>query len=193
MKKCIRTAPYSYLIEGLDIYDGFDMIARGKHQPHIKPLNRAGLNTLYALRSRKPKVFTAMDIRSIETAHLISQNVIKTNLLNDITYEMSQILSKDDFMKLRENGQIDVARQRFMKAMVSDEITESFSDIVSRVESVLKLVQAEQNFVLVSHSFFMKVLEAWLAGYDLKKSPESFLDFYDGSSEAYEFLSGFDM
>ena len=99
----LRSAPYDYLIEGFDLYDSFDLVARKKADPDINP-------TTIRIRIPNVSVFCAPDKRCFSTAKLICNEPKRLGLLSEIGYSMAEIMPKSEFFGI--DGKPDVTKAK---------------------------------------------------------------------------------
>lgn len=195
MKKYIlRPAPYSYFVPGYDLYDGFDQVAKGSYNPLIEPVTKDMQEMIRSISGYKPLVLSAPDNRSHQTAQLFSRRVEVLYMLREIEFEMSQVISRESFYALAQNDRVNSARQAFFRSLCNDRLSESFSQVMRRAQLVLTQIMEEStSAVYISHSFFMKCIEALLDNPKCIDSPDLLLKYYSGDVPAYKFLEGFEV
>lgn len=188
----IRTAPYTYQLPQLDLYESFDLIALHKADPLLLPFDRKTKKKLQNIISVSADVWCAPDTRSIQTAKYMEAKPMVHNQLAEIGYSMSEIISRTAFYDNQGKPKVDSARRSFFSQLVSNRLTESYTQVIKRIEELMDIIQRNNtNLVCISHSFFMKVLETYIRDKKIKNDPHLLLSYYDGSTKAYDFLSGF--
>jgi broad specificity phosphatase PhoE len=136
---------------------------------------------------------SSFDLRSQQTAQLISQNHETTPLLTEIKYSMSDLLPKEKFYK---NGTPDVdnARKTFVNNLISDKL-EPYYSVTNRVKDLLVFLDSlpDIEIVCVTHGFYLKVIEAYIRDQDIIKNPNKLLQYFDGKTETFKFFEGFEV
>ncbi len=197
MKKRIfmaRCGPYDDSSLGSDLYESFEKMAEGGDKLELKPEALAMFEVKFPSEFKGCElVVSALELRCVQTAKMISKNKLVTLPgLGEISFSMKEIISKKEFFK---NGrpQVDLARKLFVKKLMAGEITESLQSIISRAESVLNFIENEkaENMVLVSHSFFMKIMETYLKDPGIKDQPKLIRNYFTGSEKFYDYFGGF--
>lgn len=188
-----RTAPYDYLIPGSGLYESFDLVALEKAEPvpeaDYKDFFKDNISRFCRSIDR---VYCSTRKRGIATAELITNNPVATEDLNEIFFSMNDFISKQKFYSLSESKRLIVARRRFVKALVSNKLRESFGSVLTRASNVIQLIKAvDGNTVFFSHGFFMKVVESLVRNQLIIKKPKRLLKYFDGSSETFQFGEGF--
>ena len=195
MKKAffIRSAPYDYLVEGLDLFDSFEAVIQKKYNP---PLLETGKKTL---KENVPNevfntkiVYSSSEKRCIDTGKLITKNVITLPLLSEIEYSMYDFIDKENFYK---EGKPDVnkARKAFVNGLINNKLQEKYIHVINRIEELMKFIlnNDKDNAVYISHGFFLKVIEAYIRDKSIKDNTKRLLEYFDGSHETFKFCEGY--
>jgi hypothetical protein len=197
MKKNIfvtRCGPYDDSSLGGDLYESFEKMARGGDNLKLKPNAEAVFKAKFPSEFKKCGLaVSALELRCVQTAKMISKNKLVTlPELGEISFSMKEIISKQDFFK-GGMPQVELARKLFVNKLMAGEITESLQSIISRVESVLNFIEKEKSekIVLVSHSFFMKVMETYIKDPQIEKKPKRIKNYFTGREKFYDYFGGF--
>jgi hypothetical protein len=109
----VRCAPYNYKVREFDLYDSFNLTAKGNIDPEIFA------NSSIFLKKNLPENIFKSDIiycppekRTTQTAALIDKTkVCILDELKEISYIMENFISKADFYDLHGGPKVDAARQ----------------------------------------------------------------------------------
>lgn len=117
--------------------------------------------------------------RSKESAELI-QGIIKETCarsvplignpdVKEVDFDLPKILPKEEF----EKHGMPAIRTALYKAEIEGRMVESIADMYGRIEHIFKLMKPHESkgetVLIVSHDFFMRVMEAYLA---VTKNPD---------------------
>lgn len=190
----IRTAPYDYQLEGMNLYQSFNAVAKREIEVSVKPA--AGD---YFKEILPTEIFNANSTycsprkRSIQTASFISPNPEILEELIEVRFKMEDFIVEEDFFGKLGNPNIRKARKTFVEALVSSRLEESYPEVLQRIESLLKIILQGKSgkIVVFSHGFFMKIVEAYIRDKSIKNYPKDLLKYFDGDSEAFKFCEGF--
>jgi len=158
MKKIHLIKPLRYIPRSSktqSLYDGFHQVALRLYDPdllvHRDPTQKS---TQIALCSTS--------LRAIQTAKSSGEVKLRnTELLNEITFDLTKLLSKKEYGLFGST----LVRDRFIEAFISDSLIESRDDIKFRITELITLIKELDQEVVncYSHSFFMKVTEAYIS------------------------------
>ena len=172
-----------------DKYDGYTRIALQNVEPKIIPHQTHKLDIP---KDISMPVFSSPHKRARQTAKKYFQvkDIEILEDLREIRFDMHTLLSKKEYQSKKSN----FVRKRFIEAFISDELEESRDNIKTRLDFVInKLKKLEPaNYLVISHSFFLKILECYLVEKDLFKNPMLFKKYFDPKCRTYDFGSGFD-
>jgi len=182
----IKIAAYDPTMSGqYSMYRGYCLSTLQEIQPHIKPVER----------TVEPKKGTAVLCstltRSQETALLLRPRPKPTKLLNEIRFDLGQLLSEREFNAYGSS----LVRERFVQAFTEDSLLEQRVEVIRRVRALLGYLSSleEGDILCVSHSFFMKVLEAYIkTGGELERRSELLANFISTKRHTYPYMEGFD-
>ena len=183
----IKTAAYDPTLSvRYGLYDGYCLSTLQKTQPHItvpaKPLTKQEV---------KGQVYCSTLTRSIETARLHTPRPQRTSLLNEVLFDLKTLVTEAEF----ESQGSGLVRQRFVEAFVNDQLLDSRAAILARVKELLQFLKAQDqtHILCVSHSFFMKVLEAYIKTSDkLEAHPDVLAAFISSKKHTYPYMEGFE-
>lgn len=196
MKKIfvLRSARYNYLIGNHDLYDSFDLVAKGLVDPKLLADYKDDfLKVLRVNKISSDCVICADQRRSIQTGGMICKRVAVSNLLREVSYSMGEFIGRDNFYYKNGTPNIKAARQQLVKALVKDKLSESFSHILKRIDKIFQRANGLncQSIVLISHGFIMKIFEIYVLHPEIKVNHSLFLKYYLGDTEAFKFCQGF--
>ncbi len=195
----IRPQKYTYLVEGKDLYDSFNLVAKGQVDPWLDTTGvktnglqeTASVGTLTA--TEKHKVYSSPAKRARQTAELITLDYEVLPELAEIKFTMEEIMSKQQFLSLSEVSRVNDLRRAFFERLIASELSESFAEVLARVDRLIELIRQDTPSAayICSHSFFMKVAEIYLQYPEVRHKPSSLFDYYDPAELAYNFAGGF--
>ena len=132
-------------------------------------------------------------LRGRQTAKYISKTrgvkSIKLPELNEIPFSLAQLVTEDEYAKFGSN----LVRERFIRAFEDDSLLEKRADMQERVKGIYDFLREldEQSVTLVSHSFFMKVLEATVENVPIFEEPSSLSVVLNPEQRTYPYGTGF--
>ena len=161
-------------------YEGYDRIALGLEDPGIlagqKKLVTGDVRVLCSPRKR------ARD-------SVMGGKVETTHLLDEVMFDLSELVGEEEYVRCGSN----LVRRRFVKAFENDELGEKRVEVKTRMERLLRRLKKEPGEVLlVSHSFFMKILEIYLSHKKLFERPKILREYFNTDKKTYNFGEGFD-
>lgn len=192
MKVYVRKiARYQPEHNGLDRYDGYDEITTKRFDPPIIEISER-----MSLPDGVGSILSSDALRARQTTeHYKGAEKFPSTyspLWAEVAFSLKKLISKDEYV---EHGS-DLVRERFIQAFISDTLDESRDDLQKRLESCLGLLKNHQstNVLVVSHSFFMKILEIYiLTNSRLFDNPELLAEHVDPMKKLYDFNTGFDL
>lgn len=138
-------------------------------------------------------IFSSPLRRAKQTAnkYFQTEEIDILNDLREIKFDMHKLLSESEYQKERSN----LVRERFIEAFINDELAENRQNIEARVNSVLKKLRKLEpnNYLVISHSFFLKIMECYLIEKELFKNPTLIKDHFNPLKKTFEFGKGFDV
>lgn len=189
----LRTAPYNYQLDNYDIYDSFDLVAsREANVSIIHPVINFIRPQLWSEIKNIKTIFCSPIKRSKQTAKLVGENYKTIPELYEVKYSMKQFITKKDFYK-HDKLNVTNARESFVKSLMEDNLTESYSEVIKRVEKLLLLINEvkEEKVLVFSHGFFLKIIEAYIRDESISNDPQKLLLYFDGKHETFKFGEGF--
>lgn len=188
-----KIAAYDPLKYGLSKYESYELVTRQIYDPGILP-------TAYEaekLRLGVNSCILASDLnRARETSQLYSHRggvrCMFTPCLREVRFSLKELLTEDEYQKHGSN----LVRERFVDHFVNDSLLEKREMLFERIKRLENLIssQAEQKILIISHSFFMKLMEAYLKdGQDVFENPELLRSYIFPERKTYEFMEGFDL
>lgn len=184
--KIVKIASYGSNILKLNKYDFYTRSSRQEIDPGVDtPIS-------YELQYKKhsyKKAYCSELERAIASARYLSKKVVGIKELNEIKFDLKKLLSREEYMKYGSK----LVRERFVNAFIEDNLLEPRKSVMTRVDKLIDRFSKsiDDEFVCVSHSFFMKVLEASIDGCDLSRSPELIRGYIDVDQKTYKFGEGF--
>lgn len=190
MKKIyfLRSAPYNYIFDkARDLYENFDLVAKGAYNPSIDK----SFNLNFKIKANL--IFSSPSIRSIQTANLYGKEYKEVNLLSEVRYKMSDFIFKNEFFDKKMEPNIDLARSKFVSALINSSLSENFNEVIDRIDKLFSLLKKEdvKIIICISHGFMLKIIESYIKDRRLKDNPKLLLKYFSGKKETFKFNSGF--
>lgn len=193
MKKIIfrKIFPYDPTFSGkFTRYKGYSLITLQKESPSVEK------NLIINCPSNiKKPIFCSSLKRGQETAKLVSkqldiEKIEKSDLLTEIMFDLKKLLTKEEFEKFGS----DLVRKRFMESFIEDQLTESRKHIRQRIDKILNKIKKlnEDNYLLISHSFFMKIVQIYQKDNRLFDQPGLLGVYFDPNEKTFNFGEGFE-
>ena len=184
--KIIKIAGYDPTMNGrYSLYQGYCLSTLQVSQPRITTTTRI---TAY---DHEMAAFCSTLTRSQQTALLLGLQAEPISLLDEIRFDLRSLLNEQEFNTLG-SGKV---RERFLAAYTEDRLLESRVDIIKRVRALLSYLRSkpQDGIICVSHSFFMKVLEAYITTDGaIKTRPELLSNFISLKKHTYPYMEGFE-
>jgi broad specificity phosphatase PhoE len=191
MKKIIvrKIFPYDPTFDGkYSKYEGYALITTQELDPGI-------ISEIYIKVDKSTKIYASYLNRSRQTASAIGNTSGITNIgilkdLAEIKFDLKKLLRIDEYDKY---GSI-LVRQRFVEDFINDDLMEKRVEIKKRIDRILTTLETaeETKILLISHSFFMKIMEVYLNNKDLFTKPRILKDFFDTNKRTFDNGTGFD-
>lgn len=192
MKKIIvsKTLAYDPTFGGqYSRFDGYSLITLQQKSPKI--------SSMTLLKTPKVKVnaiFCSPLRRGVQTAEIFGQvlnqgNIIEVEELKEVLFDLKSLVSENEF---KEKGST-LVRQRFIDAFIQDQLLESRTRLKERAESLLQRIANldGRTYLLISHSFFMKLLQIYLKNNNLFDQPELLQKYFDVTKKTFDHGDGF--
>ena len=185
----MRSAPYEYLVPGMNLYESFNVVGKGDYEVEISEKEATIFVEKLSDELKCKTVFTSPRVRSQQTGKLLTSQPIVVEDLREVLYNMDEFISEDDFFDTNGKPNVTKARKAFVKTLINDDLTEKFGSVIERIESLIKKVidTDAEIIVMVSHGFFMKIFEAYVIDPSIKYEPNRLLKYFSGASETFAF------
>lgn len=190
----LRPFDYDYRIGKHDLYDSFDLVAKKLENPSIRPVVAEQVYPLSPTQLKQSEViYTSAANRTCETATLFTSSSIIVPELDEIDYQMSDFISKEDFFLSDGKPDVNKARRLFFQALTDNKLTEKFPSILNRVKHVLEVIKQTdaEHIAVFTHGFLLAVIEGYIQDQSIEEDPHNLLTIYDGSAIPHRFLEGF--
>lgn len=198
----ITSAPIEYKIDGLDLYDSFDVVARGVS---TAPLRSGAERTLRSFPfsfaiAEIEIIFSAPRGQTLETANLLitlgcapRATVRPSPRFDGIRFSLSQLMSKKQFFSLPRDEALIAMRRLFAQNLYRGRLTESLDEIQERTVKVLDLLRREnkKRVLCISHAFFLRIAELLIKNPHCAEDEKSFVAAFNPAVRPYEPLGGF--
>lgn len=188
MKKIFvrKIFPYDPTLNGkCSKYEGYCLICLRRGNPDISK------DLKIQIPKRINKVYCSNLKRGIETAKSMSKEYKETSLLNEVLFDLSKLVTKEEFEKYGS----DKVRLKFIEHFIQDRLLEKKSTIKSRILRLLSKLNKlpDGGYLLISHSFLMKILEVYIKTEGkLFASPRLLRKYFDYRKKTYNFGEGFE-
>jgi broad specificity phosphatase PhoE len=132
------------------------------------------------------KVFCSPALRAKESVE--SKMVLEE--LDEVGFALRKMVTRREFEKY---GSV-IVRQRFLDGFVKDTLSEKRKEIKFRMDTLINKIRKlpAGRYLLISHSFFMKILEVYLQEKDLFEKPEKLSGYLNPRIRTYNFGEGFE-
>jgi hypothetical protein len=183
MKKIIvrKTLKYDPTLGGTySKYDGYCLITGRIADPGIV------VGQKLICENNVKKIFCAPDTRSRESV----KNGVVVAELREVKFDLKKLVSEGEYEKFGS----ELVRLRFLEMFVKDELVENRKEIKQRIDSLINQIMklSDGKYLVVSHSFFMKILEAYLQEKDVFEKPEKLSGYLNPQQRTYNFGEGFE-
>lgn len=179
-----KTFKYDPCHSGLPKYESYEAVTRQIYSPEIiPPMTHESFNL---------PTFCSSLTRCVQTAKIISSGKItELDELREIKFSLHDMVSKEEFERYGSS----LVRERFIRGFMNDSLLERKESMRKRVCKAIKLISQDNNDKLVvSHSFTMKIFEAYLKeGLDIFKNPDLISKVIFPETETYGFGKGFEV
>lgn len=189
----VKVGKYDPTLDGkYDRYTGLCFSAKLASDPPLSPDAEETLMPAVT-SSQSTVVFHSTLLRGRQSAEVFQKHrhtpLIPNPDLNEIPFSLSDFVTAEEYDRERSVP----VRKRFTEAFAADTLLEKRKNIIERAKRVNALLTSldEPAVTLISHSFFMKVLEATLNGEDLDEEPELLKNRIKPEESTYHFGGGF--
>jgi hypothetical protein len=162
-------------------YEGYCRVTEGTEDPGILPLQE-----LISLDNAR-RVFCSPAKRARES---VGGKYEVMGDLGEVKFMLSKLVSK---MEYNLSGSV-VVRQKFLEMFIRDTLGEQRTEIKRRVCSLMSRLGKlpRGRYLLISHSFLMKILEAYIFHKDLFENPGKLSGYLNPKIRTYNFGEGFE-
>lgn len=180
----IKTLPYDpRQSEDQDMFSGFRCVTLQEFDPGI-------LQQVLAHKTKSGVAFVSSARRAQDTARAQGYTKLQeTTLFNEVLFDLESLLTEKEF----EQSGSSIVRERFVEAFVANRLLEPRPLLKARVRAVVQLAQGaeEQVVTCFSHSFFMKLVEAYVkTGGRVFDEPELLAKFMPPRQPTYPYGKG---
>ncbi len=193
MKKIIflRTAPYDYLIKGLNLCESFDAVAKKEIDVPLRDDARIIFENNFP-KGIYGEVFCSPRLRSKQTARFLTKNPKSLAFLSEVSYSMGDFITQKVFFDKYNVPNLTRTRVAFVNALIKNKLQESYLEVILRVKKVLeKAISSDYDQIFISHGFFLKIIEAYIKDPSIEYIPSNLLKYFDGKKETFHFCEGF--
>lgn len=170
-------------------YEGYSLITLQKDSPGVSeviPLKlKIGVPILASPLKRARET-------AVQVAKELSINKIEyLPCLSEVRFDLGSLVSESEFLKDGSN----LVRKRFVEEFIKDNLSEKREDIKKRVQELEQMVNnlPQGNYLVIGHSFYMKILESYFKHKNLFEEPEVLALGFDCSKKTYDFGKGFEV
>lgn len=195
----LKTGVYDPRFGVLDKYSSYEYVTRQKYSPPLKEtesLEKLQMHFKKQMQQGVECIYCSQATRTFETARLIltyfsqkDRKIVAISELNEVKFSLKELLTREEYEKFGSN----LVRERFIEFFMEDRLMESRKQLKKRVQRLLaKLRDSQENkFLLISHSFFMKLLQIYLREPALFESPEALKTYFDPYQRTFDCGDGF--
>lgn len=170
-------------------YVGYRQITLQKVNPPILPDQHGELDIPKNLTF---PVFASSLQRGIDTAekYFDKANILCIDELREVKFDLGSLLTQVEYQEYGSN----LVRERFVNAFIDDELAEKRFEIKLRIDKIIeKFSQQEGNWLLISHSFYMKIVQCYIQNKNLFETPILLKDYIVPEVRTFDFGKGFDI
>jgi len=131
--------------------------------------------------------------RGQETGEVINRQlgitVQVTGLLAEVGFSIKSLLTEQEY---QQSGS-SLVRQRFLKCFIADTLAERRQSIKQRMDKLMSRLNKlpDGSYLIISHSFFMKLLQFYISHDDLFDRPELLKEDFVTDKKTFNFGEGF--
>jgi hypothetical protein len=171
-------------------YEGYSLITRQEIDPPVE-----NSNIIENLESISSPIYCSNLLRGKQSAKIFAaglniSKIIDIAELNEVLFDLTQLVSKEEF----ESEGSTLVRKRFIESFIDNALLESRDAIELRIKNIFRILSdlPENNYLLISHSFFMKLLQIYLNNSNLFEQPTILRQEFDCKKKTFDFGKGFD-
>ncbi len=127
--------------------------------------------------------------RAISSAKYLSSDVVVKGELREVRFDLAKLVTPGEYIKYGSS----LVRDRFVQAFIQDKLMEPRKEIIDRVKILMAYLRQSKSIdtICVSHSFLMKIIEAYIARVDLLHDPTRLAEFITPMTKTYPYGGGF--
>lgn len=173
-------------------YEGYCLSTTLQSDPHLINETREEIVKESALIKTNLIIHSPLK-RGIQTANLFNEILkvptISQKELTEILFSLSDLVTEDEFILHGSS----LVRKRFVEKFCEDSLIEKRSEIKDRITHLLFHLNTHEleNLLLISHSFFMKILEAHIKDLPVFDQPNILSEMISEDKKTYEYGRGF--
>jgi hypothetical protein len=166
-------------------YRGYDLITSQRRSPEVlikkKAVNLSGLSL---------PIFCSSLKRGKKTALLFGSEIKSLDELKEVRFSLRSLVTEKEFKYFGSN----LVRERFVKAFMADTLIDRRSVIKQELDRLLMKLKKlpTGSYLVISHSFKMKILEIYLQHPDLFQNPKLLRSYFNTYKKTYNFGEGFE-
>lgn len=176
--------------ETMSRYQGYCLIAKNEVDP---PIVKEAVDINF--HKVALPIFHSPAKRGLETAQKISQilgtgRLVALNGLKEVCFSLEEMMSEKEFGQAGSN----LVRQIFCDFFIADRLLETRLSIKKRLDKLLDYFRKlpEGEYLVISHSFLMKLLQIYLKENSLFDKPELIIKYFDCQNKTFQFGEGFE-
>lgn len=167
-------------------YQGYSKILLVDLDPSIEKITKVDLKVKF------DAIYHSSLLRGRESAIAFSStknNLEKLDYLNEIIFDLNDLVTENQYQSMGSN----IVRKRFIEAFIEDRLLEKRQKIKQRIGELISFLHNLENgsYLLVSHSFFMKILQSYLMENTLFENPEILTSHFNFKQKTFDFGDGF--
>lgn len=180
----VKILGYEVPLDKASSFDYYVELGLQKINPHSLHPRGLQLNAPFVFRSTMCRA---------EECVLCSQSTacVATDLLNEISFDLRAMCTEAEWIK---EGSV-VVRRRFIEAFEADELPVTMTALLGQAREVVSLcgdIAEDSDITLVSHSFRMKILEAYIrTSGKIVGQPSLIRNYLHEGKKTFQFGEGF--
>jgi len=185
-----KVFPYNPTFNGrFSKYEGYHLIGL---QERVVGINST-INVSLSEKISNPIYYSPLR-RAEETAlflkNALGLQIEQVEFIKEIKFSLKNLLTDDEYNLYGSK----LVRERFAKSFIKDELTEKRSDIRERINKLIEFLRIlpEGKYLLISHSFFMKVLQSYIKEKNLFENPQILNKHFNFNKKTFKNGKGFE-
>ncbi len=169
-------------------YDGYQIIGTQEIDPEIEKNQE---NEIQIPENLLFPVFSSSLKRGIQTTqrYFDVNYITALDELKEVKFDLRNLLTHHEYEKFGSN----LVRERFIEAFINDSLLEKREDIKKRILFLQNLFSnlVEGNYLVISHSFFMKIFDTYILNKNIFEKPDLLRSIFDYREKTFDFGEGF--